>query len=240
MNNLKERVLFDISGKREAKFSADRLKNLVAEAKNLNNYEELAKKLSQIEKYRGQGEYDSLQNEINELEMKLAQLKPENYRKDSAEVVNQKLTQTGVKKSDLSPETKKELEEVEKGEITDPQKIKEIKDKSMNEISQKCADSELDKLIKEYASASTPQTKNAVKRKLYSFISSGNSFHKRSYQKQRDRINQILGIKSNSREEKKPSEFPFVPVIIISTSLTFFIGAWLIIRHRRLKRKKSI
>ena len=237
MNNLKERVLFDISGKREAKFSADRLKNLVAEAKNLNDYEKLAQKMSQIEKFRGQSGYSSLQSEINDLEMKLAQLKPENYRKDSAEAVNQKLAQTGVKKNDLSSETNKELEEVESGKITDPKKVKEIKDKSMNEIAQKCSDNELEKIIKEYASAATPHAKNAAKRKLYSFISSSNNFHKQSYQKQKDKVNQILGIKNSSREEKNPSKFPFIPLVIGGASLIFLIDAWLIIRHRRLKKR---
>ncbi|MEG7979237.1 MAG: hypothetical protein NY202_05080 [Mollicutes bacterium UO1] len=236
MNNLKERVLFDITGKRETKFNNDRLKKLVAEAKQINKPEELVKKMQQIEKFRGQVGYNSLQSEINELEMKLAQLEPEKYREDSLQNINDKLAQNGAKKDDLSEATKKEFEDLANGKTTDPNKIKETKDKALDEIAQKCADDELSKLIKEYLAAATPEAKNDAKRKLYSFISNGNIFQQNSYQKQKNQVDEMLGIKS-STEEKTPSKFPIMPVVIISLSAIFLIGSLLIIRRRRLKKK---
>jgi len=132
-SNKRKAEEIDISERnnKKSKVIGDNLDKLIHEAKDINDYEALAAKIKEIDKNQGEEAYNSHQNEINELKIKLGGLDKNKFKELSIKKIEEVMKTNNIKESDLSAE-----EKVEWDKLKNENDVSEIT-KLENKISEK-------------------------------------------------------------------------------------------------------
>lgn len=231
-------VLADIDNKRQEQQKVQKLDGLLRQGQATNDPTQLATIFKQIQNLSNTDAYRNKKTEIDALEKKLQELNPQKYQETVQESVQEQLDDKGIKEKDLSSENQEKWQQLKNkdGQLT-PEKIKEFKDEIIQEANQKAAENELEELLAKHQEAKTPNQKNLIKNEILKFISE-NEYQKKAYEKNKKKVNEILGLATEQKNTSSPNSFPWQIVIPISLAGILVVGVIIILRKRKMRSKK--
>jgi multisubunit Na+/H+ antiporter MnhC subunit len=219
----------------------DTLNNLIKEGKNCQNNEELIEIIAKIENFHGEKIYELHFDEIQEIKNRLFNQKSSAYSNNIYQVIIKEMTNKKVTEDELSTKIKSELNKLKNQTISNKSAIDEIQKEILDEINQIAADKKIDNFLREHQQANSENERKKIIQKIQSFVieSDSNRFLKNAYQKQKTKIDKILG-KNNSNQTtnvpKKDKWLLITPIVITFSILVLLLISTIIIR----KKEKTI
>jgi len=232
---------------------ASELGKLIRDASGLNTYAELEAKIKKIDEYQGEAEYNSWQKVINQLKIKLGKLDGGKFKQGVIQKIKDEMKNSGVEESDLDAEIKKDLAEMRPE--SDINKINELGSKISEKIGQREALNSLSKFLEEARKLINGTVKGTVeelrkqvekiKKDLYSFQSSTNSWKNTAYQGKENDVKAMLteleNYSAQNNTTQKPKSGFFRPAVIIPVGLVAVLGivaAVVVVRKRKPVKAK--
>ncbi|CAJ0749200.1 12220_t:CDS:2, partial [Entrophospora sp. SA101] len=204
-DNLKEEI--DKKAQANAQQTETTLNNLLDSGTEGKTPDQLKDQLKGIEELSNKQFYQSKKSEVSQKEDELIELLGvEEYTKLMVKTIKTRLTQAGLKVSELDEKTQQKLTSL--SEETNKSKAKEIKTEISQEVSKVIVGKKLKQLQAqvEKVKNGSLEEKEKVKKELLEFISSDDIF----FQKEKSKIEAMMAdLQSNStRTTDSPNNFP--------------------------------
>jgi len=199
---------------KKPKLLTDELTKLIQDAKSQSTFDGLKTLLVEIKKHEDQDYYKPFATEIAGLEAALKNLDSDKYSEEVKDELARKLTESGVKESDLDNETQQLISQIKNGEITDDNKINQVKEK----IGKNGAENSLAKLIEEARKLKGRLTKglkgaadDAKKtlEEMKKFVESTNVYQQLAYQDNKDKMDALMKDLEGSTSSIQPTSPKF-------------------------------
>jgi hypothetical protein len=260
---IKARVLADIRNlkgekdkqdkqKDRDKNSANRIRQATKEEIEAMKDEQLEESMKLFILWEGEKGFESSET-TPEIEKRLMTTNPRLYYEAVSSALMDRINEYGISMNEVDEEVKKVIQ----GEITDVDKVKEIKERAIKEIGVKGAKSKWSslmskakKLLEKAKKGVTEQVKKDLKKikdqmkSLKSRSSGDNSYLTDFYQKDKANIEKLerdLSSYSNENQTDSPKEIPWGIIIPVSLVVVVLIGVVaVVVRKRKQNRVKRI
>ncbi|CAI2169563.1 10814_t:CDS:2 [Funneliformis geosporum] len=183
---------------KEAKNASDKLN----QAKQSNDKDEIVNILNKTKETVQNSSDPNLNKLRNETEDRLGQLDKEELRKIIKEEVTKELQKFKVKTDDLSPQSKQKLEELNNNNNIEPNEIKNIRTKVLNDAGMKALNQLVFALEKVLKSGLSKQTKTKI-RELEKFIKASNEYAQNAYKEKKNKVDQLLAQARNQSDQNQ-------------------------------------
>ncbi|MCE8164039.1 MAG: hypothetical protein I3274_07625 [Candidatus Moeniiplasma glomeromycotorum] len=207
----------------------------------INDKKEALKNISQQE---GSEVNEKNKDKIKKLEKEVAQDNPTDYRNLVITELSSNLTKYELTETELDEETKKEIQNLKNGQITEPEKLVEMKMKINEKIGRKGVEKKivsLTKKIKEVLKLGNEEEKERLKIEIMKFINSNNIYYKFKKDQFQNLLNQLELAEGlhNQKKTLSPSSSSWKIVLPISLLLVLVIAVIVIIAKKKKKGMKT-
>ncbi|MCE8158965.1 MAG: hypothetical protein I3270_00570 [Candidatus Moeniiplasma glomeromycotorum] len=242
ITNFQERLLADISARRQDKKTAQKVKENLNKVKTGTKAEK-EQAWKDLEKSETEKSFQENKVEVENLKKEKAAENPSEYSQEAKQRIEKKLKNNQIKENELNSENQQEWKKLKSGQIKDPAKLVEIETKITQNIYQKGVQKIITSLtsrVNQILKSKPNQSQiAALKKELLAFISSSNIYYTSQKKAVENLLNQLENHSTNEQNPPQPQNSPWkiiIPFLLIGLLITLTIP----LVKKRIKTKKRV